>query len=100
MNAAATMRDERTIATENASYRWAYLLISYGLLGSIMYRSFVIHEATWDLMALVIAGGAVASVYQGRQRVLSGRWAVMTAASMAIAAVIALALLLATARQS
>ena len=94
MNANAVVRDERTIATENASYRWAYLLLSYGLLASIMYRSFVIHESTWDLMALVIAGGVVASLYQGQQRVLSRRWAMMTAASMAIAVVVAIALLL------
>ena len=45
-------------------------------------------------MALVIAGGVVASLYQGRQRVLSRRWAMMTAASMAIAAVGPIALLL------
>ena len=94
MNANAAVRDERTIATENASYRWAHLLLSYGLLGSILYRSFVIHESTWDLMALVIASGAVASLYQGQQRVLSRRWAMMTAASMAIAVVVAIAMLL------
>ena len=26
------MRDKRTVATENASYRWAYVVLSFGLL--------------------------------------------------------------------
>lgn len=93
MTANSIMRDERTVTVENASYRLAYLLISYGLLGSVMYRAFVTHEATWDLMALVIVGGVIASLYQARQGVLSRRWTMITGASVLIAAVIALALL-------
>ncbi len=44
-------RDERTVAVENASYRWAYLLLTYALLVDAMCRSLVRHEASWDLMA-------------------------------------------------
>ena len=62
------MRDERTVATENASYRWAYLVLSFGLLVSTAYRSFVRHESSWDLIALVILGGAVAIFYQGSRQ--------------------------------
>ena len=72
------MRDERTIAVELASYRWAYLLTSYALLGSVMYRSFVRGEASWDLLAIILAGGAVSSLYQGSYRVITGRWLVLT----------------------
>ena len=28
----AVERDERTVAVENASYRWAYLVLTYALL--------------------------------------------------------------------
>jgi hypothetical protein len=52
-------RDERTIAVENASYRWAYMFMSFGLLLLVGYRSFVHHESSWDLFALVILGGGV-----------------------------------------
>ena len=88
------MRDERTVATENASYRWAYLVLSFGLLVSTAYRSFVRHESSWDLIALVILGGAVAIFYQGRARVLSRRWAVASGAAALLALVIAIALVL------
>src|ERR1700693_3054496 len=57
-------RDERTVAVENASYRWAYLLLTYALLVDVIYRSLIRHEATWDLLALVVVGGAVCTVYQ------------------------------------
>ncbi len=67
-------RDERTIAVENASYRWSYLFLSYGLLVLIAYRSFVYHQSPWDLLALVVLGGVVGVAYQGFQRVLSKRW--------------------------
>ena len=63
-------RDERTVAVENASYRWAYLVVTFALLVDMMYRSLVRHEAAWDLMALVIVGGAVCTVYQARQKTL------------------------------
>ena len=85
-------RDERTVAVENASYRWAYLVLSFGLLVCIGYRSLVLDESSWDLFALLFLGGAVATLYQGRQRVLSRRWVVVTAISMVAAAVVAVVL--------
>lgn len=90
------VRDERTESIENASYRWAYLVVSFGLLASVVYRAFILRQSSWDLIALVVAGGLVATLYQGRQRVLTSRWAlaaVVTAAvAAAVAAVVALVL--------
>lgn len=63
-------RDERTAAVENASYRWAYTFISFALLIDVMYRGLVRDENAWDLLALVIVGGAVSIAYQARRRVL------------------------------
>jgi hypothetical protein len=88
------MRDERTVATENASYRWAYLVLSFGLLASTAYRAFVRHESAWDLIALVMLAGAVATFYQGRDRVLSRRWAVASVAAALLALLIAVVLVL------
>ncbi len=67
-------RDERTEAVENASFRWAYLVLSFGLLAAVAFRSFLYRESAWDLMALVVAGGAVATAYQAAHRVLARRW--------------------------
>src|SRR5450755_3516842 len=82
-------RDERTVAVENASYRWAYLLLTYALLVDVMYRSLVRHEATWDLMALVIVGGAVCTVFQARQKILAHGWVMKAVLVACIAGVIA-----------
>ena len=68
-------RDERTVSVENAGYRWAYTFISFALLIDVMYRGLFRHEAAWDLMALVIVGGAVCTIYQARQKALPHGWA-------------------------
>jgi hypothetical protein len=85
----AVERDERTVAVENASYRWAYLLLAYALLVDVMYRGLVRHEAAWDLMALVIVGGIVCSVYQARQKILAHGWVMKVVLVACIAGVIA-----------
>jgi len=94
MTTQSIARDERTVATENASYRWAYLVLSFGLLLSVAYRSFVLGEAAWDLLALVVAGGAVAALYQGHYRVLSRPWLVASVGGALLAALLAAALVL------
>ena len=73
MTARAIERDERTMSVENASYRWAFLLLSFGVLLSVAYRSFVLQQTAWDLMALVIVSGVVASGYQAASRALPGK---------------------------
>lgn len=88
----AVHRDERTMAVENASYRWAFHVFSYGLLVLVMYRGLVRNEAAWDLMALVIIGGTVASLYQWAHDVLTKRTARMVAVTMAVAAAVAAAI--------
>jgi len=82
-------RDERTVAVENASYRWAYLLLTYTLLVDVMYRSLVHHEAAWDLMALVIVGGVVCTLYQARLKILAHGWVMKVVLVACIAGVIA-----------
>jgi hypothetical protein len=70
-------RDERTVAVENASYRWAYAFVTFGLLALVAYRSFVHNESPWDLMALVILGGFLSAAIQWFHRVLNGKWLAM-----------------------
>ena len=89
MTSSDVHRDERTLLVENASYRWAFNLIAYGLLVVVAYRGLVWNETAWDLFALLILGGVVASAYQWMHNVLSRRTAVRMAAGMALAAVVA-----------
>lgn len=85
----AVERDERSLVVEHASYRWAYLCLSYGLLVAVAYRSAVRHEQPWDLLALVVAGGVVSAGYQAAHRTLGRRWALATLATIAAAALLA-----------
>lgn len=82
-------RDERTTAVEHASFRMAYLFLSYGLLAAVAYRSFVHHEQPWDLLALVVAGGVVSAGYQAANRTLGRRWAWITGVTVLAAALLA-----------
>jgi hypothetical protein len=83
-------RDERTLAVENASFRWAYLAMSFALLGIIAFRALVFHQSNWDLMATVVVGGGIAYAYQGLHRVISKRWFVISALALLVAAVVSL----------
>lgn len=89
--------DERTISVENASYRVAYSVMSFGLLVSVIYRSLVLGDSAWDLLALAVLGGVVATFYQGSHQILNRRWAFVTLATALIAAVIAVFVVLAIA---
>lgn len=91
MNAISPVqRDERTVAIENASYRWAYLALSFGLLVIVAYRSLVHHEAPWDLLLLVVLGGGIGTAYQGSHHVLSKRWTIGVVAAVIIATILAI----------
>jgi hypothetical protein len=74
MNNESITRDERTIAVENASYRTAYLITVYGLLLDVIYRAGALRQICWDLLALVVAGGVAATVYQAAHRIFCRRW--------------------------
>ena len=88
-NAPSVERDERTVAVENASYRWAYGFLAYALLVDVAYRAVVHHEAAWDLMAFVFAGGILCTVYQARLKTLAHSWAKRVVVISCVAAVIA-----------
>ena len=89
MTPMSVQRDERTVAVENASYRWGYLLMSFGVLVSVAYRSFARGESNWDLLALVVLGGLVPNVYQGANHVLTRRWALTSVVTLVAAAIVA-----------
>jgi hypothetical protein len=85
MKRESVYRDERTLAVENASFRWGYLFLSYGLIAVVAYRGLARGEESWDLLALVVMGGMLGSAYQASQRVLSRRWILNAVASLLLA---------------
>ena len=67
-------RDERTVAVENASYKWAFTFVSLALLVDVVYRGAVHSEAAWDLLALASLPAFVCVMYQARQKILGKRY--------------------------
>ena len=67
-------RDERTVAVENASYKWACTFLTFALFIDVMYRAVVRNEAAWDLMALAILPGIASLVYKARRKTLPKGW--------------------------
>lgn len=82
-------RDERTVAVENASYRWGFMVLLYSLLLDVMYRAGVRHEAPWDLMAFVVISGGICSAYQAREKALAHRWALRAVLFACLAGILA-----------
>lgn len=84
--------DERTKSVANEGHRWAYGVLTYALLLDVVYRGVVRNEAAWDLLVMIIAGGAVCAIYQARQKAMPAGWAmhaaILACLSAAVAAVV------------
>ncbi len=83
------VRDEREMSVDHAADRLSYLVLSFGLLAIVAYRSFEGGEAPWDLLGLVVLGGLVGGAYRVRQRSVSRRWTLLLGLTVAIAIVMA-----------
>ena len=82
-------RDERETAVDLAADRLAFLVLAFGLLLSVMYRSFVLGESSWDLIGLVIISGAAGFAYRLQARVATRQWLAIRFATVVLAAVAA-----------
>jgi len=89
-------RDEREAAVDRAADRLAYLVLAFGVLLVVAVRSFVDHEAAFELLGLVVASGIVGGVYRARQRTITLRWTAAIAITIGSALVVAVALALTT----
>jgi hypothetical protein len=96
MSSPMPLRDERTISVENASYRWAYLFVTFALLVAVVYRDFFLGQSSWDLFAIIIASGVITTLFQAQQRVFTMRSARTAIVVVAIASVVALVLTVAS----
>jgi hypothetical protein len=89
-------RDEREVSVDRAADRLSYLVLSFGLLAVVAYRSFVASEAAWDLLGLIVLAGLAGTVYRARAGAITRGWALVVLATVTIAAGVALVLAFAT----
>ena len=61
-------RDERTVAVENASCKWAWHFLVWPLIIDAMYRQHALNEEVGDLVALVCVSSTIAIWYQYRYK--------------------------------
>jgi hypothetical protein len=84
-----TLRDERESSVDQAADRLSYLVLSFGLLALVAYRSFVNGEASWDLVGLVVLGGFVGTAYRMLHKAVSRRWVIVFVGTAAVGLVVA-----------
>jgi FtsH-binding integral membrane protein len=83
------VRDEREISVDHAADRLSYLVLSFGLLVIVAYRSLAGGEAPWDLLGLVVLGGLVGTAYRVQKRAVSQRWGLVLVLTVVVALALA-----------
>jgi hypothetical protein len=79
-------RDERERLIDAEAERLVAAVLSFGILVLVLVRS-LRGEASWDLLALVIAGGVVGMAYRARRGAIDRRFAALQGAAMVVAAI-------------
>ena len=87
-------RDEREVGIDRAADRLASIVLSFGLLAIVAYRSLVEGVASWELLALVLLGGAVSGAYRLWQGVLTRQAVLVLAGTAVIGLMVAAGLIL------
>ena len=90
------VRDERETGVDRAADRLAYLVLSFGLLAIVAYRSFADGAASWDLLGLVVLGGLVGTLYRVAQRAVSREWTIVALGTAVVALAVAVIVAFAT----
>lgn len=65
--------DERTKIIANAGDALAFRILLIALLLDVCYRSLFMKDAAWDIMALVISGGLISTVYQLKYKLFQSK---------------------------
>jgi hypothetical protein len=56
--------DERTIAVADTSYRFAWMVLAFGVMVVVVVRGLAFHQSCWDLLGLTFLSSMVATIYQ------------------------------------
>jgi len=81
-------RDERTTAIENAGYRWSYLVLSFGCWRSSRFAASLAVRPRGPARTRT-AGRRCERGLPGLHRVLYKRWVILSAATLIVAALLA-----------
>lgn len=93
MSSKKVEKDERTTYVENQSYRYGYLVLSFGILIDILYRSIQFNEDPWDLFAVIFLGGLITMGHQYRNRILTENWLKAVGLVIVISAIVSVVVL-------
>jgi Co/Zn/Cd efflux system component len=85
-----TYSDERSEAIAGKSNAFGFRVMSFLVLADVMYRGFVLKEAAWDLMAIVVSSGLMATIYQVRYRTVNKRTAYLAMFAAVLGVIVAL----------
>jgi hypothetical protein len=88
--------DERTTFIENQSYKYGYIILNFGILINIIYRSFRLNEAPWDLFGLIFLSGLVTTVHQYKHKIFTKNWIKSIVLLVLFSAIIAVSIVLFT----
>ena len=83
-----SVRDERDVSVDHAADRLAYVMLSFGLLAVVAYRSFVEGVASWELLGLILLAGIVSAGYRLWRGVLTRQAVVVLLLTALIALVV------------
>ena len=86
--------DERSVSVQHKGQSIGFVVMSFLLLADVMYRSWAMNEASWDLLGIVVIGGLVSAVYNVRQGILTQRHWRLKVMAFLVAALVAAALVL------
>ena len=82
------VRDERGLSVDYTADRIASIVLSFGLLAVVAYRSFVDGVASWELLGLVLLGGAVSAGYRLWQRTMTRQAALLLVVTAIVAVLV------------
>lgn len=66
--------EEWSMAVDNFTYGLGYKFLTFALLVDVMYRGWIMREAAWDLLGLVIVSGLFISLCQSKYKLLTRGW--------------------------
>jgi hypothetical protein len=82
-------RDEREASVDRAADRLIALVLSYGILAIVAYRSLILREAAWDLLGLLVLSGVIGLAYRWQNRVVTSGLVLALIAAAVIGGVVA-----------
>ena len=83
------LEDEREAVVRASADRLAYVVLSFGVLAIVAWRAIATGASSLDLLALVVASGAVSLLYQARHGAVSHRTMVLGAFALAVGGFVA-----------